>query len=127
METTPTPTTAPYTVTADPTSSSTATGTQDYALPQPSNLSLEPSADFPDGIRHVVDQALPTVMLIIGTLAVFYVMYGGILYITAGGDANRVKAARSTVLNVMIGIVVVISTFFIIRFAVGIGKEITSL
>lgn len=109
-------------------SSAPTTGTGDYSLPVSSNTSLTLSSEqLTDAIPHLVEGIMPTLMLVAGSLALFYILYAGILYITAGGDANRVKTARATILNAMIGIVVILSSFTIIRMAVSAGTEIGSL
>ena len=55
---------------------------------------------------------------------VFYLIFAGILYITAGGDPDRVKKARASIINVAIGLIVIFSAFLIVRFAVAIGNAI---
>lgn len=57
------------------------------------------------------------VVFILATLASFlYLVYGGILYITAGGDEGKVTAARSTITNAVIGLIIVIVSWAISNF-----------
>jgi len=39
-------------------------------------------------------------------LAIIFVMIGGIQYVTAGGDDGKAKAARKTIINALIGLVI---------------------
>jgi len=55
--------------------------------------------------------------LIGGSLAVIYLLWSGIQYITAGGNTDRVKTARQGIINAIIGIIVMMATFAIIRFS----------
>ena len=52
---------------------------------------------------------------IAGTIAVVYLIYGGILYITAGGDAERATKGRTAVVNAVIGIVIIVLALVIVR------------
>ncbi len=62
--------------------------------------------------------------LIAGILAVFFLIFYGIQYITAGGSADKAKAARQGIINAIIGIIIVVASFAIIRFASSIGYSL---
>ncbi|MBI5045249.1 MAG: hypothetical protein HZC02_04945 [Candidatus Levybacteria bacterium] len=47
-------------------------------------------------------------------LSVIMIMYGGIRWITAGGDKTKVQTARSTITYAIIGLVIVMAAFLII-------------
>ena len=51
-----------------------------------------------------------------GYLAVGWVMYGGFRFITSQGDPEGVKAARNTITNAVIGIVIVVLSATIVSF-----------
>jgi hypothetical protein len=48
-------------------------------------------------------------------LAVAYLMYGGIRWITSRGDKVGVESARKHIVAAVIGLVIVIGSFFILR------------
>jgi hypothetical protein len=50
-----------------------------------------------------------------GALAIGYLMYGGIKWITSRGDKVAVESARRHIVAAVIGLVVVISAFFILQ------------
>lgn len=52
-------------------------------------------------------------------LAVVYLMYGGIRYMTSRGDRTAVEAARKHIISAIIGLVVVAGTFFILNVVFG--------
>lgn len=56
-------------------------------------------------------------LVIIGLIAVILIVYGGYLYITAGGDEENLKKARNTLVYGVIGVVVAILAFAIVSFA----------
>lgn len=50
----------------------------------------------------------------VGVLAFFYLVYAGIMYITAGGNADQAKKASQGILYAVIGIVVAVLAYTII-------------
>lgn len=62
-----------------------------------------------------------------GVLAVIYLLWCGIQYITAGGNADRAKGARQGIVNAIFGIIVMMAAYAIIRFAVGLGRSASGL
>ncbi|MBI2669830.1 MAG: hypothetical protein HYX20_01645 [Candidatus Yanofskybacteria bacterium] len=57
-------------------------------------------------------------MIFIGIIiAVIYIIWGGIKYMTAGGDAKKAEEARGAILNGIIGAAVVLGVGVILRTA----------
>ncbi len=56
---------------------------------------------------------------LIGTIAVIVIIIGGIKFITADGDASKIKSARETILYSVIGLVVAILAYAIVGFIIG--------
>lgn len=54
------------------------------------------------------------VLVIAGVVAVVYLIYGGLLYITAGGDAEKATKGRTAVVNAIIGVVIILLSFIIV-------------
>jgi hypothetical protein len=50
-----------------------------------------------------------------GIIAFLYVLYGGFLYLTAGGDSSAVNRAKGTIINAAIGVVIISLAYFLIR------------
>jgi len=55
-------------------------------------------------------------MRLIALIAVFFVMYGGIRYITSQGSPDGVKAAQNTIINAMIGLAIAIVASALVAF-----------
>lgn len=51
---------------------------------------------------------------VVGIIAVIYLIWAGISYITAGGDDAKATKARQSIINAVIGIVVVLLAFVIV-------------
>jgi hypothetical protein len=54
-----------------------------------------------------------------GLLAVAFVMYGAFLYVTSHGEPDRVSSAKDTLINAIIGLVIVLLAIAIVSFVGG--------
>lgn len=71
-----------------------------------------------DAIRGIITGILNTIILVSGTIAVIYVIIGGINYMTSTGDASKLEKARKTILYAAIGIIICALSFAIVNFVV---------
>lgn len=51
--------------------------------------------------------------IIAGALAFIFLLYSGILYITAGGNVDQAKKAQAGIINAIIGIIIVVLAYVI--------------
>lgn len=65
-------------------------------------------------------------LTIAGAIALIYIIWAGMQYIQAQGDAAKAKSARNALVNAVIGIVIILSAFVIIRFASSIANCISN-
>ena len=68
------------------------------------------------GQSGVINQLTETALMVIGLVSVFMLIYGGLRYITSGGDAKKVTEAKNTILYALIGLVIAILSFAIVNF-----------
>lgn len=59
------------------------------------------------GFGTYFSQILGIILYVAGGLAVFYLIYGGIMYVTAGGDQEKATQARTAIVNAIIGIIII--------------------
>ena len=64
----------------------------------------------------VVAAVMRMVYLILGIVAVIFLIYGGFLYIYSAGDPGKVKSAKDTIMYGIIGLVVAVLAFAIVNF-----------
>lgn len=85
----------------------------------------------PNGIGQIVenssDKALAIITIIAGALATIYLIWNGIQYITSAGNPEKIKSARSGMINAVIGIVIIVAAYAIIRFAISIGNTVNTV
>jgi hypothetical protein len=76
----------------------------------------------PDGVATL--KCIPAVMqnvigfalLASGIVAVFFIIWGGARYVTSAGDQKRIDAARKTLMWAIIGLILILLSFFIVNF-----------
>jgi hypothetical protein len=62
-----------------------------------------------------------TILLILAIiLTLFYLIYGGIKWITSGGDKGKIDEARKHISSAIIGLIISLAAFFIVGFFMGI-------
>lgn len=66
------------------------------------------------GILGIVNRAVNTFLGVLGALALLVFIYAGVVYMTAGGAADRVKHAVDTMKYAMIGLALIIFSYAII-------------
>jgi len=68
-----------------------------------------------DCIPIVFQNIVSALLTFVGIVALFFIMYGGIKYILARGDAKQAQAARGILTYAIIGVIIVVSAFFIVN------------
>lgn len=72
----------------------------------------------PNGVETIgglVSVVITWVIYIAGVLAFFYLIYSGILYVTAAGNPDQAKKGQQGIINAVIGIVIITLAFVILR------------
>lgn len=64
------------------------------------------------------------IIVIAGVLAILYLLWAGIQYITAGADDDKAKNAKKAIFNAIIGIIVIILSWVIISWVSGFVRTI---
>ena len=72
-------------------------------------------------IGGIFSKVLQIALLLAGILATLFIVYNGIQYILSAGDAAKMKAARANILNILLGIIIIVAVYSIIRFAQTLG------
>ena len=70
------------------------------------------------GDSGIFRQVTNTILYIVGVIAVIMLIWGGIRYITSGGDAKKVTDAKNTILYAIIGLVIALLAFAIVNFVI---------
>ncbi len=74
-------------------------------------------------IKTIAISVVNYVLFFLGLIAIAFIVYGGILYVTSGGNEEKTTKARNTLLYAVIGIIVISLAFAILRWAQGVNPE----
>jgi hypothetical protein len=93
-----------------------------FAQAQPVSEPLCPPGNFAglcnlkiNSASGIVGVIIQTLMLIAIIVSIFFLIYGGIRYITSGGDKGKIDQARSTLVAALVGLVISLLAFFIVN------------
>jgi len=68
-----------------------------------------------NGANTLVGKIVTILLIIAIVLTLLYLVYGGIKYITSGGDKAKVDAARSHITAAIIGLIIALLAYFILN------------
>jgi len=100
-------------------------------MAQPVNKSLNPcdntenkvlsAACAGDGLSlgNVLGFVITIAFVIAVLIALFFLVWGGIKWITSGGDKGGVEGARNQIIAAIIGLIIVFLAFFILNLVLG--------
>ncbi len=79
------------------------------------HLPIFTSAD-PQQFLVLLGRVINFALLLAGIVAFFYVLYGGFMYLTSGGDQTGAQKGRTMIANALIGIVIIFVSYALINF-----------
>ncbi len=95
----------------------------------PANNQFNKLFDFTDtSFGGVVGKVVTIAFILATVIALFFLVYGGVKWITSGGDKAAVESARNTIVAAVIGLVIVFLSYFILNIVLGFfGLKLTDL
>lgn len=82
----------------------------------PPGNSSNPNVDWSIAIGYIALAILEILLRLASLIAVGYVIYGGFRFITSQGEPENAKAARETVQNAVIGLVIAVIAATVVNF-----------
>lgn len=79
------------------------------------------TANFGDVIGGIINVAL----YVGGGIAVLYLIYGGIMYVTAGAEQEKATSARTIIVNAIIGVVIIALAMILMSWVTGAIEPVT--
>ena len=65
-------------------------------------------------IKDVIPTVIKTILLITGGIAILFIIIGGFQYITSGANPEGVKKGKATVVNAIIGLILILLSYVIV-------------
>lgn len=72
-----------------------------------------------DGLAGMITLISNSILLLVGIVAVLFLIIGGFQYISSGGNPEQVGKAKNTIFYAIIGIIVALLAYVIVQFVVG--------
>jgi hypothetical protein len=70
-------------------------------------------------LQQVVSLLINVAFLAAGLVAVIYLIIGGFRYVTSSGNAEAIEGAKATILNAIIGLIVIFISFLLVNYILG--------
>jgi hypothetical protein len=70
-------------------------------------------------LQEVVSKLINIAFLAAGLVAVIYLIIGGFRYVTSSGNAEAIEGAKATILNAIIGLIVIFISFLLVNYILG--------
>lgn len=67
-------------------------------------------------VPELVNNVVRTILGIVGALALFMFVYGGMLWMTSGGNSTRIEKGKDTLIWATIGLFVIFASYAILNF-----------
>ena len=77
-------------------------------------------------IWKIVLNVIEIGLILAGWIALFFILYGGFMFITSGGNASQVEKARKSIFNAVIGLIVSLGAIAITNLAFGLIGDATT-
>jgi len=77
------------------------------------NVTSIPILGESQSFRELIADIVNVALALIGIVAVVYLIWGGVTYITAGGDAEKAGKGRVAITNAIIGIIIIVAALVI--------------
>lgn len=78
---------------------------------------IDPGPGFATDIGTLINAVLSFVMVIAALLVFMYLIWGGIEWITAGGDKGKTESARNKITGAILGLIVLAASYAILLIA----------
>ena len=78
---------------------------------------VNPGEGFATNFGNLLNGVLSFVMVIAALLVFLYLIWGGIEWITSGGDKGKTESARNKITSAVIGLIVVAASYAILTLA----------
>ena len=70
------------------------------------------------GLETTIQDIIGIILGFLGLIAVVIILIGGFMWMTAGGNEERVKKGRQFIINGVIGLVIILAAYAIAKFVI---------
>lgn len=84
-----------------------SSGGSSVSVPNPINAT---------SVQGLINNVIKTILGIVGALALFMFVYGGMLWMTSGGNSGRIEKGKDTLIWATIGLFIIFASYAILNF-----------
>ena len=77
------------------------------------------------GLIEIIGGVIRIGLSFVGVILLVLLLYAGFLWMTAGGDEEKIKAARGTITSAIVGIIIVTASYAIADFVLSRLTEVS--
>lgn len=81
------------------------------------DVDIQPGTGFATSFGGMMNGLISFVMVIAAVLVFFYLIWGGIEWITSGGDKGKTESARNKITSAVIGLIVIAASYAVLTLA----------
>ena len=74
-------------------------------------------------VQFYWERVVNIVFLLLGSLAILFLIRAGIQYITAGSNQDVIKKSRQSIVNIVLAIIIIVAAYAIINILIGISRQ----
>lgn len=74
------------------------------------------NGDATGKVNSTITMIINVFSTVVGVVAVIMIIWGGLRYITSGGDSGKIGNAKNTIIYALLGLIIVALAQFIVRF-----------
>lgn len=78
-----------------------------YPLPNPLGINTVPK---------LAERVINGILGVVGAVALLYMVWGGVTWMTSGGNSERIKKGKDTVVWAILGLALIFSSYVIVEF-----------
>ena len=80
-----------------------------------------------DKVWVMAREVINWILIAAGIISVGFIIWAGIRYVLSGGDAEKVKKAKNTLLYAIIGLLIAALAMVIVNLVIDVGGQVTSV
>lgn len=77
-------------------------------------------------VQDMIISVVNWVLALLGLIAVIMILYGGFVWLTAGGNEEKVASAKKIISAAIIGLIIVLLAYAIVTFVVNTTNTVTN-
>ena len=97
---------------------------QSLAETTPENHPLNPLGDTSGGAPELYGRIIRLLLGFTGVASLLFFIWGGIVILTSGGNSDKVKQGRDSIVWAAVGLIICFSSYIILNFVINKGNVV---